>query len=335
MSTFAPSVSPVGSSKVAVVPAEEALPYVAVGPSPDLSVTVHKNTYKRVIVFIIVIFVLVAAILVVLILYNSYKNTRNSSIPNLSNLGSAPTSSGASIDSNRSTREELVKLLQPPVRNNYLSVGSPIDVNVTMYDKTDELTQRYQCQLLCDSDNHCSGYVWSQHKEFVKPTVQVGPRSKNVANTCTLLTGSIQLPIVDSASNSLSKGGSIHLKSPVVNTVGFHRNITFRNVVFLADSHYNIPSHYWLTESSIGYQRVARNIVHLLDFKPSLFAGNEEMVGVYSKQPITTENMVELLESGQAIYHYPENQFSLPVEWPPTLYVVYLAQEDVPPRIQA
>lgn len=342
LSTAAPVTTPTLATLVEVPP----LPYVALGPSSAASVTLTRAGYFHLRTVVIALFILTIFVIVLLLLYHAYDAVRYQKPPSLlqtdqasttlSSVGELSSSSAQSLIDNTAIRALAHRRVLP---RRYVGLGTSHYITSHDYVRTSALTQRQECQNLCDGDDHCSGYSWTKAR---RTSPHSGPSVSTISSStlpvCSLLTGDLALGSVRPSTYTRSPT-STHIKvltsDHLPDYPGFLPHLTLPNYVVLADSNYHIPASYWLFPQGSGYHRLDIGHVTTLSFKPSLAQVPPRVVGVYSPTLFTTADVSVLplasVVAGTASRHFshfylhlPDQELDLPPTWPLPLFVVYV-----------
>ena len=321
----------------------EIKPYVAFGPSPEYSITVHKKTFDTAFIAFTIIFgsaIIIIVILTIIFAYNQskitvptvQKTTLTTSPVLLSNQDSLTSNQDSLAFSNKhqclmyintkwvddhcECKEHFFGPMCTRERHNnkYFPVGIPDENNleITVIDevfsdgKSFNNSNTDSCSDYCNKTKNCNGFIYHS------------------PGMCTLLTENVIVPIGDNISYSDDIDATLYMKSS--------DNLIFDGRIFLAAYMSTFPSRYWLIKESEGYmQLVPGNITKLL-FYPEYAKIHGAYTGIYCLNPFTIHDIQDILShndsmrSSQIYIHHPGHFLNIPLDWKykTPLYVVYV-----------
>lgn len=328
---------------------EEIKPYVAIGPTRDLSITVHKDTFDKGFIIVSCLLVLGIAIVVIVMIVLSYNITQLPPPPpplkspqTLStNLGAATTArnfvnSKVNIpaDGSELTTRELCEdtenahwdgskcICEPPFfgpycsrerhDSKYFAVGVPNETTLEITAIDDIMTngKSFNSQGTINSCSaHCNNTPGCHGFLYHYP------------GNCTLLRGDVVVPEGEGISYSHDVEPTLYLKDS--------ENLHFEGRVFLGVLPNSFPSRYWLVDETPYYAHLVLNTVKKISFAPGYTLMRGSHTGIYCRFPFTIDQVPDILKrkpDGQCYIHEPDTTINLPPDWKykTPLYVVYV-----------
>jgi hypothetical protein len=330
---------------------EEIKPYVSVGPTPNLSITVHKDTFDK--GFLIVSFILVIgiSIIVAVMIIFSYNTSQlpppppplNSSqeVTLDTNLGAATTArnfvyskNNIPEDGSKLTTKYLCEdtentswdgykcICEPPFfgpycsrerhDNKYFAVGVPNETTIDISVIDDIMTDGKSFNSN-GTINSCSSYC-NNTKECVGFLYQY-------PGNCTLLSDNVIIPEGEGISYSHDVEPTLYLKDS--------ENLQFEGRIFLGVISNSFPSRYWLVDETPYYSHLVRNNVKKILFAPGYTLMYGSYTGIYCRFPFTIGQVPDILKrnpDGLCYIHEAGTTINLPPDWKykTPLYVVYV-----------
>jgi len=328
--------------------------YVSVGPTPDLSVTVHKRTFDNTFIVITIVFgTLIIAVIIVAIIW-SYRLSKlpppppglplnSSQLTINTNYGAAPYAtypSNAKINapddgSAFTTIDDCLSQDNTKWVNDYCICETPFFGPTCSREKHDskyfavgihndatigvnvinEVTSDGKSFNASGTSNSCS-----DHCNKIPDCIGF---IYNYPDTCALLSDHVIIPAGEGISYSHDIDPTLYMKSS--------DNLHFERRVFLAESTWAYPSRYWLFKESNGYVQLQPNIVTKIDFFPEhikMFGQRSkgfpiedisvQLTGIYCLYSFNIDSIPDILEhsnSNQCYVHKPGTSLNIPPDW--------------------
>jgi hypothetical protein len=336
---------------------DEIKPYVAIGPTPALSVTVHKTTFDRGFIFVTLLFLMFMLIVFALIIYLSF---RKSSLP--------------------PPPPPLISL-QPPVTLNgdfgaAFVPDAPANYKLQFSEDASELTSKVSCETnnrgkWVDNKCKCTGALYgptcSQERHDKKYFAVGNPNQNNLQldviqrvtsdkksfndngkenscssycdnnddcigfiyhnpNDCTLLRNEVVVLNGDIVPYEYDTDATLYLK--------FSSDLQFDGRIFLATRSLAYPTRFWLTKETPYFKQLRPNMVERLDFFPGDAMVYGDYVGIYRLHPFLMSDVPAILKQGdapQSYFHRQGTTINLPTDWryKTPLYVAYLPKATI------
>lgn len=187
--------------------------------------------------------------------------------------------------------------------------ANPLEVDVIESPIVNQLSGgNNSCTQACTGMEDCIG-------------VQYFPTSEcDTGNRCFLLRG-VKVPADDFLSFSPDTQSQIYINDP--------QGLVFVNRIFLVETLASFPPHYPRIFKSPGYRQLIVNEVAALDFFPTIAVQNSNLLGIYSLNPFTKENIQTV--SLQADTYVTRGNPQLPSSWQgKTIYVGYFVSSLFP-----
>lgn len=327
----------------------EIKPYVAVGPSKELSITVHKETFDSGFIAFTIFAGFTLLIIVGVTIFFAYQHARlpppppplplNSNDPTLhSNIGAA-VSATAPLKKLPSFEDASALLTEQECRAaphtlwsanhckceapffgpscsqekhdpKYFAVGTPNNVNLNA------LNQGLVSSKSFGVDS-CSTQCSSNPQCVGFLYQRIDDNSNRV---CTLLTGNVIVPSEATIPYACDQESTLYLRSS--------NNLHFENRIFLGGSTGSIPPRFWLVKEQKNYIQLAPYEIATLSFTPTFSKIYGPLTGIYCRHPFTADDIDILLERGstnECYIHKPGIDIKLPPDWLyQQLYVVYV-----------
>lgn len=336
---------------------DEIEPYVAIGPSKELSVSVNKETFDVGFIIFTIIGVIILITIIIVTIVVASRATTLPPPPDASDLNSTPQEVGVNrnFGAAANPRTDVTRNLNFEPHASALTSchNSPHAVEVDGV-----------CQCVppffgptCQLEKHSSNYfaVGRPHEPTLGITVLdeiqsdgksfnehglVGSCSHTCDQTegcigflyhdpgqCTLLTDKIVVPGNKSIAYSPYIDSTLYLRTS--------QSLHFQQRVFLASHGSAYPRRYWLTNNTSYYQQVKMRTVYKLPFCPRSIIHYGQYLGIYSLQPFTHDMIPDLISSLRQIpisSQYYLHDTELPLNPPPhwdykvPLYVAYISK---------
>lgn len=310
--------------------------YVAIGPTQDLSVSVHKSTFDSMFIIATIIGGLVLLAVVIITVIFAMKSAQLPPPPPPLPPSPDTTSNQQNFGAVANARTPIPALSVPD--------GSEVPVCTAEYHA--EL-KGGECHCIapffgpdCTREKHSTRYfavgvpnedtltmtileeVESKGKSF-NESRGVGSCSQrcdstagcvgfiyHTPNQCTLLGDNVVVPAGESIAYHLHTDSTLYLRDS--------HNLHFENRVFLGEYHWSLPPRFWLDNEAAGYLQVPMGVVKRLKFYPSYYVAHGSYLGVYSPEPFTSDMIPDIISLGntqQSYLHYPDTILDIPADW--------------------
>ena len=317
---------------------EEIKPYVAIGPTEELSVTLHKHTFDAAFITFTIAFILVLLIVVGLTIYYAFRAAALPPPPpplqplpediTLNSNRGGTSFASAKIDDTIISDEQycnsianaqwngICECIPPffgPLCNRekhdrkYFSVGIPDESTLEVEILSDVISNgksfnEGSCSDLCDKTEDCHSFIYHS------------------PNQCVLLTDKIIIPENAGIAHSEDDDHTLYTRST--------DNLFFRDRVFLGQYPFSFSPRYWLIREAPGYKQLLTNTIESIDFFPEHIKIFGDHTGIYCLHPFTINDFPILLKnanSSQCIIHHPNTPLKLPPDWKykTPIYVMY------------
>jgi hypothetical protein len=331
---------------------DEIKPYVAVGPTKELSVTVHKETFDAGFIIFTIVFGLALLIVVGVTIFFAYQQSKLPPPP-------------PGLTSNKQQLTLHTNLGAATTPNNFITNNLLIPTDGSA------LTTKQQCESVSNTkwvDNECKcnppffGPTCSQERHDSK-YYAVGIPNESTLNInviddimsygksfsatgskgscsdfcnksqecigfiyhhpgmCTLLKDDIIVPKDSGISYSTDVDSTLYLKSS--------NNLHFEDRIFLGAFISSFPPRYWLIKETPYYAQLLPNVITKISFAPTYTKIYGSFTGIYSLHPFSNDDIDILLnrkETNECYIHRPGTTIDLPPDWKykTHLYVVYV-----------
>ena len=328
---------------------DEIKPYVAVGPSPELSITVTKETFDTGFIVITIIFVLVIVATVFLLLFLAHRvselppppppltRTRPIDVAQ-TNLGAAvtatrsvgtwvPPNDGVELTSrtaclaNENTKWTgdhcacLPPFFGPTCSlerhdKDYFAVGIPNESTLGINIIRETTTKNKSFSP--DNEETCS-HICNETPDCIGFLYRNG--------YCGILGDNVVIPANEGISYSENTDSTLYLKSS--------EQLHFTDRVFLGQYSYSFPPRYWLVKETPYFKQLKANNIATLQFFPEHIIIDYNLTGLYCTFPFEFEDVEQILQRGETNECYIHNA-GTPLQVPRTwryklpLYVVYI-----------
>lgn len=322
-------------------------PYVEVGPTTELSVTVTKETFDSSFMAFTVVAGISLLIIVGVIMFFAYQHTRlpppppplplNSHDPTLhSNIGAAasavaPAKIITAPDASALTTEQQCRASPHAVWSDnqcsckdhffgptcsqekhdpkYFAVGTPRTINANV------MTQGHTTRKSFLKDS-CSAKC-SSSPDCIGFLYEKNGGSEGV---CTLLTEDVIVPDGINIPFSHEQESTLYMRSS--------DNLHFENRVFLGVTAKSFPPRFWLVKEQKNYIQLKPNEITQLKFVPTYAKIYGSLTGIYCRHPFTAQDIDILLnrgETSQCYIHKSGSDINIPSNWLyKKVYVVYV-----------
>lgn len=330
-------------------------PYVSVGPTEELSITVHKDTFDSGFMIFTIIFGLGLIIIVGVVIFFAYQQTKLPPLPPPlkltkpdpvihSNIGGV--ASSTSIIQNNILDELSVNNKQicesypntiwtgikceckPPFfgptcsrekhNNKYYAVGIP-DTGSLGITILNEIVSDGKSFNDNGVDNSCSDLC--NKSEQCVGFIYNSNANINGSGICTLLTDNVIVPNGFGISYSPEIDSTLYMRSS--------DDLQFEGRIFLGEFIGVFPPRYWLISETPYYKQIYVNEITTLKFAPTYTKIYGDYVGIYCLFPFSFNDVNLILKRGETsecYIHYPKTKINLPPDWKyrKPLYVVYV-----------
>ena len=313
--------------------------YVAVGPTKDLSITVHKDTFDSGFLVFTIIFGLFLFVVIGITVFFANQNTKlppppapiTTTKPNPelhSNIGAATsgnilddTSSFTTLQqcessSNTIWTNEKCSCKHPFFGNecsrekhdkSYFAVGTPdfhnLQLSVSNTIKTNSKSfNDKSCSKLCDKSEGCIGFLYDN-------------------KICTLLKDNIIVAKDATIPYDMHTESTLYMKSS--------DNLQFENRIFLGGYTGAFPPRYWLVKETGMYLQLYPGEIRKISFAPIYTKIHGYYTGIYCLHPFSDEDINTILDRGdtsECYIHRQGSNINIPPHWKykVPLYVVYI-----------
>lgn len=319
--------------------------YVAIGPSPDLSVSVHKDTFDKMFIIATIIggLVLLAVVVITVIFalragqlpppppplppspdttaQTNFGSAAKATYPISTSLPEASELDVCTPDHHADMHDGECRCIPPFFgpdcslerhHKRYFSVGTPNEdtLHMTILDEVVSNGKSFNQNTGTDS---CSN--WCDRTDTCIGFIY------HETNQCTLLGDNVVVPAGETIAYHPEENSTLYLRDS--------RNLHFEHKVFLGEYNWSLPPRYWLLNEAPGYLQVPMRIVRKLKFYPEYVLAHGSYVGIYSPESFTSDMIPEILKLGntpQSHIHLPNTMLNLPPHWKykRALYVAYV-----------
>lgn len=327
------------------VQTDEIMPYVAVGPSEDLSFTIHKDTFDSGFIAFTIFGGIIILIVVGVVIFFAYQQIAlpppppplksNDNDPTLQlNIGgtvsataplnrkSSVTSDGSSLITEAACNSvshtvwtgdhcECQAPFFGPICSQekhdlkYFAVGTPLNNSINI-----DVLQRSQVNGKSFSNSRstetCSDQC-NQNSECIGFLYHGGNQEEGI---CTLLKGNVIVPSERSIPYSYDQEATLYLRSS--------SNLHFEDRIFLGGFTGSIPPRFWLTKEQPLYLQLTPYEISRLTFAPTFTKMYGSYTGIYCRHVFTQDDIDWLLERGdtsECYIHHPGTNINLPIDW--------------------
>lgn len=328
---------------------DEIKPYVAIGPTPELSITVHKETFDKTFILFTIVFGSALIIFVGVLLYYTFKLSMLPPVPKSNtqtltmstNFGAASFASEdvinkLNVDANGSafiTREICLankntvwkddhcecqtkyfgtKCDHEKFNNQYFAVGVPSNnVQMTAIENIISDGKSFNDQK---GRNSCSYYC--------DQTVGCNGFIYKNPGMCTLLKDNVIVPSDEVIPYSHDYEATLYMKDS--------NNLKFVDRIFLASHVLWVPSRYWMINNTDKFAQIGLDMLYKINFAPEYINAYGNFLGIYSLYPFNYDDIHEILEFGTSdkfyIHSTSEGGLNLPKDWKykTPIYVMYV-----------
>lgn len=319
--------------------------YVAVGPTEDLSISVHKETFDSAFLITTIFLFIGYIIIVIVIIYYTNLSISNNIIQPVftstvaiqqrplninDNFGASSNgyshslinkiiNDGTDLNENTCNKGYYGNKCDMEFHNNkYTAVGiiNSNNLNANIIDKYTTDNKSFikskndtSCTQLCDNNNKCSAVYYYN-------------------NMCILYNGKITIPNSSKITYSLNTESSLYIKDV--------DDLQFSDSIYLSSS-LNFPVRYWAETNNQNFVKLFPNKVEKICFIPKSIKYNKHYIGFYSIQQFNYQDVEKILLenddnnfpyiSGTYI-HLPNDYLQIPneifIDIKICLYVIYI-----------
>jgi hypothetical protein len=322
----------------------EIKPFVAVGPSEDFSITVHKETFDTGFIIVTIIFILIIVTVLITCIFFSVKQVEIYTPQRLpttttSTSDATPFSKYAVNDLDGSAYKSITTCLKAPNTkwenehctckapyfgptcslqkhdDRFYAVGVPNEdrISVTILDEFISDGKSFNNLVGLGVSGSCSDHCLNNDQcvGFIY----------HEQGLCTLLTGDVIIPENDNIAYSPDINSTLYTKSS--------DTLKFEGRIFLSEFPQYFPNRYWLTKESYHYVQLFPREMGQLTFYPNYINVYGCYTGIYSLFPFTLNDVPAILEftdSDKCYIHHPRTELIVPDHWRYHLpiYVMYL-----------
>lgn len=330
--------------------------YVNIGPTPDYSVTVSKNTFDSTFIIITIVFGLVLIITVSLFIYWAFQITDftagelpiNQDPTDGSRTLTADGNVGGAISSTQLTAsldhgiysgcdnthnahiDRTGKCVcndgfygpnchQEKHHRSYYAAGAP---------DYDNLHLNILDESLASGKSFKTGSCSQRCSTTTGCTGFIYRKENDYASEglCTLIGPGPTTPAVivnqdDTIPYTLDMESTLYMKS--------FEQIEFQTRIFLAKDPIFMPRRYWLHKERKNFKQLERNVIGVVDFAPHTIKYDKSLTGIYSVHAFTHDEIDMILRQGNCktrYIHQPNTNLKLPRHWEyvKKIYVIYI-----------
>lgn len=287
---------------------DEIKPFVAVGPTEDFSVTVHKSTFDTGFIIITILFFVVFAVVLTVSIIFAVQSTQiqTSTLDPVPSVvitdGSALSTQEACTARPNTTwtgdRCQCVApftgplcTLEPFDHANFVAAGIPNEERINMQVLSEHLGTKSTCSDACVANDDCSGFI---HR----------------GSNCTLVTGDVVVAENDSIAYSDRADPTLYMKSM--------DSLKFTGRIYLAEFAHNLPPRPWLVRSQYHYRQLFPRELVAIDFFPNVISVHGCYLGIYSLAPFDLSDIPGILDApneNTTWIHHPRTPLMLPDHW--------------------
>ena len=316
----------------------QTLPYVAVGPNSQLSVTFYRDTFGKLFVLLIVIGGILLFVIIILIIVYANNQTKFKGIAEFpipptvatevsllhQNVGALP--QGRSLMTNCEAPFYGSNCEQETFDPRYFGAGNP-DVTVLRVRsgklsseqplETNSIHISLASEFPASTKNNCLAEC-----DRLNGTAVLWRRKVNESQgMCSIIQGPITIGTDATIPFAPNIDASLYVLRPT--------DLVFHDRVFLARLNTTMPNRYWLASDSEHFASVHKGKVTKLKFFPRTILNHNPLTGIYSRYPFDPIDATHLLKKGHShncYIHSPGTELIIPIPWQYKLplYVTYL-----------
>lgn len=332
----------------------EIQPYVAIGPSRDYSISVHKSTFDFGFMAFTIVFGLTLIIIVAVVIIIAYNVSRPPPIPQTikvnkstrltpnSNYGAVPYPShsvNGKIDApNGASALSNKELCLSQEHTEW--IADKCFCTVPFFGETCQQEKHYHRYFAVGVPNesnlalnvidnlYCDGKSFPSKRESLDSCSNYCDRNEDChgfiyhqPNSCTLLTGDVVVPRNETITYSHNVDSTLYMTNS--------NDLHFEGRIFLGEHTWSFPARYWLFSESEGYVQLLPNTIKKIEFSPNYIKMYTPYTGIYCLHSFSHKDIPLLLEYGdpsRCYVHKPESTLNLPEDfkYKTPLYVVYI-----------
>lgn len=334
---------------------DEIKPYVSVGPTKELSVTVRKETFDITFLTFTIIFGLALLVIVGLTIFFAYQQSKlppppppvkiNRPDPTLhSNLGAAA-SAGSIIDTSvrdinlQEGGSALTTQSQCLSASNTTWNGSRCECKPPFFGSTcsrEKHDKRYYAVGIPNEDNvqfaildeitsngksfNSNGFEGSCSDHCNKTDECIG-FIYHSPNMCTLLKDNVIVATDSTIPYSNDLESTLYMRSS--------DNLQFENRIFLGGYTGSSPPRYWLVKETANYLQLFPGEIRSISFVPLYTKIYDYYTGIYCLHPFSTDDLDTILDRGdtsECYIHRQGSPINIPSHWKyrTPIYVTYV-----------
>lgn len=343
---------------------DEIKPYVSVGPTKDLSITVHKDTFDSAFLVFSIFFGLTLLIIVGITIFFANEQAKLPPPPPPPPL--TQDSTLQSLQSNIGAAAFATAVLR---HNNVLPEdGSAFTTQQACTDAPHTIWTEDKCECqppffgpTCSQERHDKRYFsvgipnettlqmtvltddMTAGKSFSTDTIHgscsdqcnqtpdcigfIYRRYSDSAGMCTLLGDNVVVPTGATIPYSPDTESTLYMRSS--------DNLHFEDRIFLGEFVRLLPPRFWIVNETPHYVQLVPGQIRALRFAPTYIKMYGNYIGIYCRHPFAPEDIDILLDRGpttECYLHYPGTPLNLPIDWTyrvkeslaPSLYVAYV-----------
>lgn len=323
---------------------EEIKPYVAIGPTEELSISVDKDTFDKTFLFLTLIFGISLIVVIGTVIFFAFQQSAFVPAPPL--FSNQDVMLHNNVGGVNSKGEQVINrhFVLPVNGSNFTDINSCLSNKNTTWEN-----DRCKCNepyfgSSCEREKHNVKYfsvglvntnridinvietIETRNKSFGDSCSQKCDNNKNCIgftyenNICKLLKGNVVIPSDVELSYSVSTDSNLYLKSS--------ENLFFKNTVFLGEHMFPMKPRYWLVSETKHYKQIRVEEITRLNFVPTYSKVFGNYTGIYSKFIFTIDDVRILVNRGTTNNSYiqlPGEKLNIPSYWKFNIpiYVLY------------
>jgi hypothetical protein len=326
---------------------DELKDYVAIGPTKDLSFSVHKRTFDKGFIFFTIIFIGALAAASIVTMYYAYNQ---SVVQPVTNVGRT-TSTTSPLVKNLGAVSSISEFVESENGSGLNTKSLCLQVENTRWNEDHcECNENFYGKF-CSQEKHDKKYfavgtpnesnisfnkiktIKSENKSFNKNS-NIGSCSYYCDNEpdcngfiyhkpgrCTLLKNEIYVPKNNTIPYSPEIESTLYMKNT--------KDINFEGRIFISETEQGIPPRYWLMDVKPRFAYIIPDTLNTIYFVPNHIKIVGQYIGIYSLNPFTQSDIEQLLqiEDNDTIYiHDLNTDLSPPIDWKfkTPIYVMYV-----------
>jgi len=321
----------------------ELKPYVAIGPTEDLSVTIHKNTFDSTVILFIVFFVIAILIVVGICIYFALERSKLPPPP-------PPLKYNTSNPAIRENIGASTKGTTPIIKSKILAKdGSEISTQTACRATTNTRWTDDGCECeepyfggKCQQEKHDKKYFAVGMANNIKKRVIGEDRTRGksfnsngsdgtcsdecnrneacigfiynkyneTSGNCELLGDNVVVEKGKNLEYSPNKEATLYMKSSA--------NLHFEDRIFLEEFKGITPPRYWLVDELPSFVQLIVGEIRKIKFAPKNIIIAGKYTGIYCRHKFTQDDINILVERGvtsECYIHYPGTNINIPIDW--------------------